>query len=168
MTSGRKGIEVEEDGEEGEEGGEGVLAFGDPGDGFDAERMEGPDGGGEEGNPGAAYGKAEDEEEEYGGSGVEEDVGEVVAPRVEGNGAEEEVVEEKGNPEEGAVHAPVAVEGGEGARESGKREPFENDVVVDDEYGVVESDEEIADGGREEGEGKEEEEDGGKEWMAEE
>ena len=113
------GHEVEEDGEEGEEGGEGVLAFRDPGDGFDAERVEGPEGGGEEGNPGAACAKAKDEEKKDGTGGVEEDVGEVEAPRMDDGGAEEEVVEEEGDPNEGGIHGTVAMEGGEGASEGG-------------------------------------------------
>lgn len=155
-----KGLEVEKDGGEGEEGGEGVLALGDPGNGFDAEGVECPEGGGEEGQPGAADGGEEDEPEEDGVGGVEEDVGQVEAPGMGGCGVEKEGVEEIGNPEERGVHGLVAVEGGERASDGFPGKAVENDRIVDDEGGVVEVDEEVADGGSKECEGEQEEEEG--------
>ena len=160
-----KGLEVEEDGGEGEECGEGVLAFGDPGDGFDTEGMERPEGGSETGKPGTADGGEEDEVEENGVGGVEEDVGQMVAPRRIGGSTEEEIVEEIGNPEERGVHGLVAMEGGESVTEGLPGEPVEDNGVVVDEDGVVQADEPVPDGRGEEGEGDQEEEHRGKEGM---
>ena len=163
FPGGEECLEIAEDGSEGEEGGEGVLALGDPGDGFDAEGVEGPEGGREEGEPGTANGCFEDEVEEDGVGCVEEDVGQVVSPGVEGRGSEEEGINEIGDPEERGVHAMVAMEGGECPSDGRPGKAFVDDGVVDDEEGVVKADQVVADGGSEEGKGENEKKNGGEE-----
>ena len=71
-----------ESGEEVEEEGEGVFAFGDPGDGFDVDGVEGEEGGGEEGDAVGEAEGAEESPEEQGAEEVEGDVGDVVAEGV--------------------------------------------------------------------------------------
>jgi hypothetical protein len=160
-TPGRQeGFEIAVDGGEGKEGGEGVLAFGDPGDGFDTQGVERPKGGGEEGEPRAADGGTQDEPKQGGVCGVEQDVGKMVAPRGEGGSSEEKGVEEEGNPKERAVHHLVAVEGGEGAAQGGPGEAVGDDGIVADEEGVVKIDQTVPDGGGKKGERRNEEEKG--------
>jgi len=157
----RKGPEVAENGGEGEEGGEGVLAFGDPGDGFDAEGMERPEGRRQDGGECAMGGLSQDEEKEHGTGGVEEHVGQVEAPRGEGGRSEEDIVGKEREPEEGHVHAAVAMELREGLGNGAPGKSIGDDGVVGDEYRVVEIDERKGNGRREEGDGGDEEEYGG-------
>ena len=131
------GLEIAKDGNKSEEGGEGVLALGNPCDGFDAKRMDGPEGGGKERGKRAAGGETEDEKEEEGVGRVKEDVGEVESPRAESGSAEQQVVEEIGNPEEGGVHVPVGMEGGEGAEQGVPRPAIEHNRIVDNEDVVI-------------------------------
>ena len=148
-----EGVEVAEDGEEGEEGGEGVLAFGNPGDGFDAEGMAGPEEGEEDGGKGRGAAAAEDEVEEYGIQGMEEHVAEVEGPRIAGAGTENGDVEHPENPQEGGIHGGIAMESGESLPDGAEGETVQNQMVPGDEHGVVVIEQGIGDGRGEEGEG---------------
>jgi hypothetical protein len=177
------GFEVGEGGEKGEEGREDVLAFGDPGDGFDAEGMDGPKESEEKGEKrGTRSGEwgvrsrksagglrlggeqeevAEEEEEEDGGEGVEDDVDGMEGERVVGGSAEEGDVGHVGQPKERHVHGSRGVGRGEGGTDVGRGKSLADDAVLGDVDVVVEIDEGIADGGGEQGEYDGEEEKGG-------
>jgi hypothetical protein len=121
-------------GDEGEEKGEDVFPFGNPGDGLDAEGVEGPEEGKEEGDrrqtidarrrwEGGGHrgaGEAEEkEEEENGVGGVERDVDCVERRRVEGGCAQKGDVGHAGEPKEGHVHPDIGGPGGESRTDSG-------------------------------------------------
>lgn len=167
------------DGKEAEEDGEAVLAFGHPGDGFDAEGMEGPEEGEEKsderrvtgdeqrgeaicawreaasggrGEGAKAAGETEEEkEEEEGVEGMEEDVGEVEGPWAV---AEEGGVENVGEPEDRDIHGGGAPEG-EGARGVLRGDGRMDHGIGGDVGAVVEFDQGEADGGEKEKEGNE-------------
>ena len=149
----REGLEVAEDGGEGKEGGEGILALSNPSDRFDPEGVDCPKGGSDERKPGPVGGASEDEKKEYSIGGVQKDVGEVKAPRGIWGRAKAEVVKEEGDPKKRSVHHLIAMQGGESVAEGFPGESIENNRIIIDERGVVESHESVADGGSEEGEG---------------
>jgi hypothetical protein len=110
-----------------------VLAFDDPGDGFDALGVDGPDEGGCEGGPAVgAEASAAGHEEERGG-GVEEIVVEVVGDVGGGGGAEERAVEHQR--EHRAWRIEILI--GRGEIEPDVREAEAEALVVDDEGAVV-------------------------------
>ena len=160
---GIEGAEVGEGGEEGEDGGESVLALSDPGDGFDAEGMKGPEQGEESGGESRGAATTEEKVKKACGEGVEEDVREVKGPGRGGSCMEEGTVGHEGDPEERGVHGCVAMEGCEGGTEGGEGKSVEDEVVAGDEGHVIVVGERVADRGGEEGEGEEEDEKRGKE-----
>ena len=85
-------------GEEPESGAEEIFAFGDPGDGFDIDGVDGEEEGDGETGPGIAGEALPDEEDEEGVEGVEDEIGEMMEGGV---GAEEGDIEHVGEPGEG-------------------------------------------------------------------
>src|ERR1039458_1414439 len=74
---------VSPDREQAEEGAENVLAFGDPGDGFDVERVPGEEGGDEGAAPEGAGHAVQDGEKQKGIGEVKEEVGGMMAGGIE-------------------------------------------------------------------------------------
>ncbi|NCC92513.1 MAG: hypothetical protein EOM10_04415 [Opitutae bacterium] len=144
-ASGRVGLlipgpDVGADAQQSQQGGQHVLARRDPGNGFDAQGVEGPEGGEEKRAPGFLAEGEEQQIQRHGVERVEEHVGEVESPRIGGRSKKPEV-EQIGNPQQGHVHAFVAVKPGECAPQCTPGKSVEDDGIVDDEHRVVEVDE---------------------------
>ena len=155
------------EGEEPESGAEEIFAFGDPGDGFDIDGVDGEEEGDGEAGPGIAGEALPDEEDEEGVDGVEGEIGEM---RVGGIGAEEGDIEHVGEPGEGDPLGGDEV--GEDP-EDGARVEAGEDAGVGEDVGVVVEIDELAmesvgingENEGEEGEGGVDEELSGGEWR---
>ena len=137
-----------------EERAEDVFALGDPGDGFDAERVEREEGGDEQAAPVGAGEAAQPCEEQKRTGDVEEDVDEM---RAGGARAEEGVVELVREPRD---RVPVArVTGGERPADAGSGQTVEDAGIFGDVVRIVIRDEVVMTDGKEEegGEGEEKE-----------
>ena len=155
------GTENPEPGEyrqKGKKTGENILPFGQPGDGFDAERVHGPEGGTEEGEPLVFTETGEKNSQKSCIGGVEEDVGQMKPPRRVGGGVEEQGIQCKGTPKKRGIHGFVKAAEGRMKRIGGKWR--RNHGLGCEIKVVVQFNDSITDGGGEEGKGQEKEENG--------
>ena len=178
----RGSAEIGEEGKKGEKEGEDVLAFGNPGHGFDTEGMDGPEEGEEERRKrkagcrttvGPREGQdasqaTEEEEDEDCVEGVENDVDGMEGGGVRWRAAPKGNIDHIGNPEERHIHGTMEP-AGKGVQNAARREAGEDEGVFRDVVGVIQGKEPVADGGGVEGKDGEEEEDGepGKDERAE-
>ena len=127
---------ISPEGEDEEEAAEDVLAFGNPGDGFDVERVPGEEGGDHGAAPLRAGQLPKDEKEQDGIGGVNKEIGAVMGAGIE---TVEGAVCGVGKPGEGMPVAGVA--GGEGPGNGVARDAMLDGKVQQDVIGIVVVDE---------------------------